>query len=72
MSVRRQKLHIHGVRVVSAFPPIAIKSRTSRHFGFGPKPEIGDAVNKGFGKDCTHRVTPDRFPGLLLGRKQVV
>ena len=29
-------LHFCDVRVVAAFHPIATKSRTSRHFGFGP------------------------------------
>jgi hypothetical protein len=31
-----QTLHFCDVRVVSAFHPIATKSRASRHFGFGP------------------------------------
>ena len=31
-----QPRHFRDVRVVSAFHPIATKSRTSRHFGFGP------------------------------------
>jgi len=31
-----QTLHFGDVRAVSAFHPIATKSRTPRHFGFGP------------------------------------
>ena len=37
MAEMGQSLHFCDVRVVSAFHPIATKSRTSRHFGFGPE-----------------------------------
>jgi hypothetical protein len=35
-----QTLHFCDVRVVSAFHPIATKSRTCRHVGFGPATEV--------------------------------
>jgi hypothetical protein len=41
-----QTLHFCDVRVVSAFHPIATKSRTSRHFGFGPMNETARAVER--------------------------
>ena len=49
------------VRVTSAFHPTAIKSRTSRHFGFGPHRDSCSATNVGrfSGRFC-HRVTTRR------------
>ena len=37
-----QSLHFCDVRVTSAFHPIAAKSRTFRHFGFGPIPDVSN------------------------------
>jgi hypothetical protein len=40
MSASGQQRHIHGVVAMSAFHPIATKSRTSRHFVLGPTAEL--------------------------------
>jgi hypothetical protein len=73
MTFKGQSLHFGDVRVVSAIPLIATKSRASRHFGFGPN-RVRFALRKNselFRQSpaclCDHEVVGDDLSPAVIG-----